>query len=193
MLTPRVQPQRDVYYDVVVDDPLAVNQLLRAGVGASKYRIVSFLLNMGIAFKTLRRFLSPRFLMFPSPPMPMFTPDTSLGLGIRQSAEGAFSINDYNHYLQLRDETISGYDGRAAYLAGGIVWRLAMDAAGDIDVVVGGPGECPTMKDYVLFDGKGYVDDALTEHQEDVICGVYRIVPSKSSLIHCWQSRYQHI
>jgi hypothetical protein len=183
MVTPRAQPQRDVFYDVVVDDPLAVNQLLRAGVGASKYHIASFFLAKGIKFKTLCRYMSPRYLMWPSPPMPMFTPEIPLGLGIRQSSMGAITVNDYEQYLQLRDEVISGYNGRAAFLAGGIVWRLAMDAMSDIGVALDGPDKYPTMRNHTTFDSKGYVDDVLDKHQEDIICGVYRIVPSKLILI----------
>jgi hypothetical protein len=53
-----------------------------------------------------------------------------------------------------------------------------MDAMGDTGVVLDGPTEFPTMKNYVSFNNEGYVDDKLTEHQEDIICGVYRIVPS---------------
>jgi hypothetical protein len=123
MLTPRAWPRRDVGYDIVVNDPLAVNQLLRVGVGETKYHIALFLLTRGIHFKTLRRYPSPRSLMWPSPPMPMFTPQIALGLGIRQSSAGPLTIQDYTQYLQLRDEIVSSYGGQArAESCGGLLW-----------------------------------------------------------------------
>jgi hypothetical protein len=179
MLTPSVQPPRDVAYDIVVDDPLTVNQLLRARIGQSKYHIASFMVARGITCKTLHPYSSPQALILPSPPVTMSTPLMRWGVGIRESSAGAFTADDYNRYLQLRDEIIYGESGRAAYLAGGILWRLAMDARRDVGFVLDGPGEDSVQKNYVLFDGKSYVDNTLTEHQEDIICGVYRVVPSK--------------
>jgi hypothetical protein len=71
------------------------------------------------------------------------------------------------------------YDGRAAFLSGGIVWRLAIDAMDSQDKVIDGPGKYPTRNNCVSFDNLAYVDDVLTAHQEAVICGVYRLLTSK--------------
>jgi hypothetical protein len=50
---------------------------------------------------------------------------------------------------------------------------------GDEGLVLDGPRQFPTMKNHVTFGERGYVDDVLTEHQEDIICGVYRLIPYK--------------
>lgn len=44
-----------------------------------------------------------------------------------------------------------------------------------------GPDDQPTRQNYVEFSGCGYVDSVLTEHQLDIVCGVYRIKPGERS------------
>jgi hypothetical protein len=177
---PRVQPPKDVDYIIVLNDALTVNQIVRQmNPVRSTYEIASYLLAIGVAFKTLRRQHIPRHLMWPSPPVPMFNAKIPLGLGVRYSSNDKLSVEDYRRYLAERDQAIRSYDGRAAFLSGGIVWRLAIDAMDERDRVVDGPGIYPTMKNCVLFDKLTYVDDVLTEHQEAVICGIYRLLASK--------------
>jgi hypothetical protein len=177
---PRVQPSRDVDYIIVLNDALTVNQMARQiNLVRSTYEIASYLLAMGVAFKTLRRQHVPRHLMWPSPPVPMFNAEIPLGLGVRYASKDKLSVDDYRHYLAEQDQVIRSYDGRAAFLSGGIVWRLAIDAMDKRDRAADGPGIYPTMKNCVLFDKSIYVDDVLTKHQEAVICGVYRLLASK--------------
>jgi hypothetical protein len=71
--------------------------------------------------------------MWPSPPVSMFNAQISLGLSVRYSTNDKFSLDDYRRYLADRDQVIRIYDGRAAFLSGGIVWRLAIDALGEQD------------------------------------------------------------
>ena len=189
LLYPSQPPQYDVDYVVAVWDPLTVNQLMREGTGASSYQIAAVLLRKGCAFKTLRPYPRSPQLMWPSPAMPMFTESVPLGLGVRDISVGKFTTKDYEQYLDMREEVLRSCDGRAALLAGGIIWRLALDALCDKQITLDGPSLYPTRANYHVFDGLGYVDDVLTEHQEDVICGVYRVLPGalllQSALIVC--------
>ena len=175
LVHPAVPAQRDVDYQILVNDPLTVNQILRVGLGSSTYQIASFLIERGLPFKTIRRYSGPPSLMWPAPPMPMFTSRTPLGLGVRHNTKEPFTVADYEKYIEQRDQVLFGYFGRAAYLAGGIVWRLAMDAMTDQALTLHGPIDMPTRQNYLEFKGRGYVSDVLTEHAEDVICGVYRV------------------
>jgi hypothetical protein len=189
---PRVQPSRDVDYIVVVNDSLTVNQIVRQStMFRTTYDIASYLVAFGVAFKTLLRQHVPRHLMWPSPPVPMFNAQIPLGLGVRYASDVKLSLEDYRRYLAERDQVIRSYDGRAAFLSGGIVWRLAIDALGERDRAVDGPGYYPTMKNYVVFDKSSYIDDVLTDHQEAIICGIYRILPCERYFINT--SSYQYL
>jgi hypothetical protein len=191
-LIPLSKPLRDVEYTIILKDALAVNQMLREGTARSTYDLAVYFISRGIAFKTAQCYNGTRHMMWPSPPMPMFTTQIALGLGTRESNQGKLTLDDYREYEARREAVIRGYDGRAAFLAGGIVWRIAFDSVGDPEKAINGPGEYPTMKNHLLFENEGYIDDVLTDHQEAVICGVYRILPSKCQLelIHTvqWQT-----
>jgi len=69
---------------------------------------------------------------------------------------------------------------RAALLAGGIVWCLALESLG-ISPVLHGPSDLALnygMRTSALDDsGQAYTlyDDTLTEAETDLICGVYKI------------------
>lgn len=169
----------DVEYIVAVADPLAVNQLIREGYGQSTYQIARILLRKGIAFKTLSPYAGSPQLMFAAPPMPMLHGTVALGLGVRKAGDDNFTLRDYEEYTDRRTEFIWSPSERAALLAGGILRRLAIDALGDqLDeaMVLSGPSPYPTRGNYVVFDGSGYVDDVITDHQADVVCGVYRVL-----------------
>jgi hypothetical protein len=178
-LIPWRSPLRDVEYTIIVKDPLAVNQVLREGTARSTYDLAAYFVSRGIAFKTAQYYGGTRHMMWPSPPMPMLTAQIALGLGTRESCQGKLTLDDYREYEASRDAVIRGYDGRAALLAGGIVWRIAFDSVGDPEKAINGPGELPTRKNYFLMEDEGYIDDVLNDHQEAVICGVYCILPSE--------------
>lgn len=178
IVTPSNLVDGDSDWVVAVRDPLTVNQILRERFSSSTDQLVSLLVQKGVAFKTLCPYPRPYDLMWPAPDMPMFTDKVALGMGVRIDPEKSFTVSDYYRYMRTRDEVLRGCDGRAALLAGGILWRLAMDGMGS-DAASDGPGQYPTKKNYFEFNGRPYVDDVLSQHQEDVICGVYQIVPSK--------------
>lgn len=179
IVDPSRRSERDVWYLVAIKDPLAVNQILRGSSAHTKYQLADVLVNAGIPFKTLRPYPHPRYLMLPPHPMLLFKHGVPLGLGVRSHTQSEFTLEDYEAYLERRNELITSSRGRAAFLRGGIVWRLARAEMDDHYSVLDGPSEYPTAADYVSFNGNGFVDDTLNEHELDVICGVYRLMPGK--------------
>lgn len=100
MIVSKEQVDHNVKYRVMMNDVLTVNQVIREGVVRSTYGIADMLLKNGIAFKTLRTYLHPMQDMLASPPFPMFTMKVLLGLGVRQRSEGAFTLKNYDLYLE---------------------------------------------------------------------------------------------
>ena len=169
----------DVNYTIAISDPLAVNELIREHCGTSAYDLSRSLLRKGVPFKTLVPYLLPPQLMFPAPLMPMFREDIPLGLGIRRAGDSNFTLKDYEDYIQRCREFVWSPPGRAALLAGGILRRLAISALGDnLDElrILSGPSPYLTRQNYIAFNGSGYVDDVITEHQADILAGVYRVI-----------------
>jgi hypothetical protein len=69
-------------------------------------------------------------------------------------------------------------------MTGGPRFSREKDRAAD------GPGNYPTMKNYVVFDKSSYVDDVLTDHQEAIICGIYRLLPCELYVINIITFQY---
>ncbi|KAI0337894.1 hypothetical protein BDW22DRAFT_1304367, partial [Trametopsis cervina] len=93
-------------------------------------------------------------------------------LGIR-TQDCEYTKHDYAMYEQERDRILQSPRGRTALMMGGIVWRLAMESIGSDDVLRGPSGH-HTKTDIVMTDGAPFIDDTLTEHELDIVCGVYR-------------------
>ncbi|KAI0685707.1 hypothetical protein BC835DRAFT_1289552, partial [Cytidiella melzeri] len=85
---------------------------------------------------------------------------------------------DYCLYVAKRDELICSFQGRAALLQGGSLWQLARDSFADWGQVYAGPSAYPTQGNLRILGGWEFVEDNLSQHQEDVICGVYRVQPA---------------
>ncbi|KAI0086706.1 hypothetical protein BDY19DRAFT_908124 [Irpex rosettiformis] len=133
----------------------------------------------GIPFKTLQ--LCQTISQFPrAPPMPMFHDKVPLRLGTVPYGF-IFTVDQYQKYEYMRDRVINSHHGRAAVLASGILWRLAMEADIDKLAVLRGPSGFHTRDDHMWIGGRDYIDDLLSRHQEDIICGVYRVLPEKSN------------
>ena len=74
---------------------------------------------------------------------------------------------------------------RAALLCGGIIWRIAMEYAGQnsgmLDLlrlyVELGPSDEGSGHVQVLQDeaGRSFVDDGLTDIEKDILCGVNKV------------------
>lgn len=182
VVRPTLLPLHDVPYLVVTRDPLTVAQVLRDGSANSTYQIARMLLTNGMPFKTLRAYPYPRGLMWRPPRVPMLKDGIPIGLGVLRPGNETFTVQDYMEYADRRERIVQSGYGRAAFLLGGIAWRLAVDSMPDHDSVLDGPSQFPTSADYTIVNGYGYVDDTLDEHELAIICGIYRVLPGKHEL-----------
>ncbi|KAI0685148.1 hypothetical protein BC835DRAFT_1421513 [Cytidiella melzeri] len=169
----------DVPYSLCLADPVSVNHLLRSEVSSSMFDVTRTLLSWGVPFNTLQPIADPRTL-WASPPMPMYFNQVPLGLGIVEHKH-KFTLDDYKAYVAKRDEIITSFQGRAALLRGGLLWRLARDSYADDSEVCKGPSGFAMRDNHRVLGDWDYVDDDLSLHQEDVICGVYRVQPESAN------------
>ncbi|KAI0695833.1 hypothetical protein BC835DRAFT_1414656 [Cytidiella melzeri] len=169
----------DVPYSLCLADPVSVNHLLRSEVSSSMFDVTRTLLSWGVPFNTLQPIADPRTL-WASPPMPMYFNQVPLGLGIVEHKH-KFTLDNYKAYVAKRDEIITSFQGRAALLRGGLLWRLARDSYADDSEVCKGPSGFAMRDNHRVLGDWDYVDDDLSLHQEDVICGVYRVQPESAN------------
>lgn len=100
----------------------------------------------------------------------------ALSLGWRQM-DHTPTPADYGHYQATLDRLLTRPYARAALLAGGIVWRIAVHYLGDsvLDVTKG-PSDATWLSQYWKPLGGPYLyDDGLSELEMDIICGVYEV------------------
>ncbi|KAJ7454721.1 hypothetical protein FB451DRAFT_1408137 [Mycena latifolia] len=80
-------------------------------------------------------------------------------------------------YVALRRSFLRSSRGRAALLCGGIVGRLARSEV-SAEEVFRGPNDDARINGICLWDGhssSAFWDDCLTEHEINLICGVYYV------------------
>ncbi|KZP19820.1 hypothetical protein FIBSPDRAFT_743283 [Athelia psychrophila] len=96
------------------------------------------------------------------------------GLGERSAGYNP-DLLDYMGYERDRTHFLMSDRARAVMEEGGIVWRLGIEHL-NYDDVVGGPVDVAAGL-YERFDGEpvGGWDDKLTDHELDLMCGVYKI------------------
>lgn len=95
------------------------------------------------------------------------------------------SVAEYLVYENARNTFVRKREGRAAFLHGGIVWRLAMESVKDsysATQILAGIWKTVAVaegKSMVVSDGRIYNDDELSDEEVDLIVGKYQIT-SKS-------------
>ena len=101
---------------------------------------------------------------------------------------------EYNFYVESRNTLLNRPHGRAALLERGIIWRLAIDGLGPLaeTLILDGPSS-DVLKNGVAVkcsnDQESWLwDDALSDSDKDVICGVYRVYTSQ--LLACAMMAY---
>ncbi|PIL25549.1 hypothetical protein GSI_12387 [Ganoderma sinense ZZ0214-1] len=125
-----------------------------------------------------------------SPPSPAVTmtapPFRPLRLPYRQRGERP-SLKDYDAYCQRVLELSRRPHVRAAWLKGGIVWRIMMEVTGGFagddgdmtfqDQVTQGPSDAVDHHEPVTMEreGKSFYDDDLSLAELDIISGVVRV------------------
>lgn len=179
LIQPRHASQDDAPWILAVNDPRAVNLLLRLRLSIDMENMLELLDGFGFRIKTLRAYPRPSQTLWPVMDPPMYVPGVPLGLGMRVKDTG-FTRSDYLHYVDQRNDFLRAYRGRAALLRGGIIWRIARMVL-SWDSVVDGPSQYHTRNNYTALLGTGYVDDTLHAHDVNILCGVYRVIPSKSN------------
>ena len=123
--------------------------------------------------KTLVRYLSQVCLDSQDPPMVQ-----SAGLGFRPKTFAA-TPTEYMIYERIRDEFLQEHDHATVALAsGGILWRLCIDYL-EVQSAFRGPISEPQHQASVVINGQLHVRDRLVQHEEDLICGVYKLCMSK--------------
>jgi hypothetical protein len=136
--------------------------------------IVEYLVSRGRPFSTR----IPRRLVQLSPfnrrPGPLAT------LGWRFLSQPP-TIVEYAYYQDLRAQFFRRAHSRAAFLRGGILWRLALESTGRSveELILDGPSyEVLDCGNSILPVGSNEElwDDNLSESETDLICGVYKII-----------------
>ncbi|KAG1721117.1 hypothetical protein EDB19DRAFT_1646668, partial [Suillus lakei] len=100
---------------------------------------------------------------------------------------------DYVVYEQLRHEFMNRPRVRAAFLHGGLIWRLALHSLGFDhlpSVVEGISTEAVPFGDLFVGDGgQTYYDDGLSEEEIDFMCGTYYIDLHECTTVVSWWPR----
>ncbi|EPQ50137.1 hypothetical protein GLOTRDRAFT_134225 [Gloeophyllum trabeum ATCC 11539] len=164
---------------IAVKDALTAVQCLRGFPSCSSSRdLAACLLQRGIAFQTLgRREIKSDYSPRPLPPR-----SETLGLGVREEGYSP-DYCDFVAYVRARDRVFADHVVlRAAFLSGGLPWRMALDSRGhlDISLVVAGPLGHDGSYGLELRDQRYlYFDDGLSLPDMDALSGVYLIKDSQ--------------
>ena len=170
----------DVKWYLLFDGLLPVLEVIRRGWGPTKVDIARQLVLRGIPLCCADPTDS-------SPALPALKkiPRVVSEVGYRPS------LQDYLSYEKRRDDFLRDVRGPLALRAGGIVWRLAIEALGVEDVLLDVMEVSGARLDIACGD-RHLVSDTLTEQELDLICGVYKILNStyiailslRASVIH---------
>lgn len=154
----------DVANVIRVADEMAMGRVYR-------FDVARHFLRNGISFRTLGRAAA-------SSSYNQHVVAERFGLGLRPY-NYVFTWADYMAYETERNRLLNGPAGRAALMAGGLLWRLALEVVGEEQVLFG-PTYTTQTQILVTLDGIDFVDDVLTPDQMDIICGNYRVMQRKT-------------
>jgi hypothetical protein len=160
----------DPSWELVVDDPLTALECYRRDLGPSIVDVARLFLWTGKPFSTRIRSDTHHI-----PACPPRLRDT-VSLGWRRMGYKGDS-NDYAGYESRRTAFLAQSRGRKAVLAGGIVWRLAINSVELSHVLVGPSEDVFEYGDVIQSDSDGGLlwDDSLLEDELNLICGVYKV------------------
>ncbi|KAG6807224.1 hypothetical protein H0H92_008358 [Tricholoma furcatifolium] len=165
----------DASFEIGLKNPAVLLEIVRRELGRQHEDICNFLLDFGIPFKT--------FIPGPQKHLPAQMIPRYGGLGFRPQNYKP-DVIDYRAYVASRDNLLRGPLGRAALMAGGILFRLASDSVSR-DAVHYGPSDTVFNHGRCHWSGQAsspaYWDDTLMEDDTDVICGVYRVGTNQQS------------
>lgn len=164
---------------VATTDPAAALQCLRENLRGQTKDAVRLFFSFGIPFNTFvsRSILTTRpDLQYEQDYLP-----EPLGPRHHDFKPGRY---DYRLYEAQRDRLLCRPYARAACLHGGIVWRLwlhSQEYASDAELsLLRGPSDDALYRGRILeAQGEHLCDDALSEEETDLICGVYKVSTSE--------------
>jgi hypothetical protein len=117
-----------------------------------------------------------------TPDLLVFSPPATLLCLPHRHSDFKFTISEFEAYEDRREEFFKKPRARVALLAGGIVWRLALEELG-IQPALSGPTDSRFYSFEVTTDsGEKFVDDALSVAEMDLICGVYYVYGTGTKL-----------
>jgi hypothetical protein len=175
LLRPKAFSSEKFPLHILLPSAATTLQVIRMGWGPDPQEIIYHLLQHGVEFRVCIRD-SVRI----EPQLPL--PDRYTGLGYRRTGYKP-TVVDYGVYGMLRERFLQSPRGRAALFAGGIVGRLAREAVDDVLASLG-PSYEVFSEGVRLWDGTSptaYWDDALTDQEIDLICGVYEVATGVST------------
>ncbi|KJA19782.1 hypothetical protein HYPSUDRAFT_117469, partial [Hypholoma sublateritium FD-334 SS-4] len=127
----------------------------------------------------------PFWTVLDSAPFPIVP--SPLGISRLRLSSYQFTAEDYHAYCHDCAEILrSPRAARQALMRGGILWRLAMEHASFQDVLAGPFFATTTQHQCRSFNGASdrfYIDDVLTTHEMEVICGVYYVYTGQGTQI----------
>ncbi|KAL0578983.1 hypothetical protein V5O48_003023 [Marasmius crinis-equi] len=184
---PRGIGSTTVAFSLAIESGATVLEIVRRRWGPGLRAVMESLMQAGICFRTFvlsDRHLKPYKVEPEMSSRSRLAIDTSrlkpcVSLGYRDH-QHRFDLEDYAVYVRERDAFLRTYRGRAAVMMGGIISRLARNAAIPADVLNGpaldvdrewGVGECF----YRGYGNDAYWDDSLTEEEVNLVCGVYEV------------------
>ena len=174
-------------YDVLVEAPTAV-ELLRNQCSSnisSRATLIEFLVSKGIPFRTVYD---------PHPAAATLeTPQDPWEKLNHRTKSFRATPWDYAAYQRHALDFLRTPRGRAAFLRGGIIWRLACEIASVyspsvVDRALEGPSSEALRygEAFMLLRGTPYYDDAITEAEKDLLCGTYTVYGEGFPLLICY-------
>lgn len=172
---------------LAVDDPLFVVQILLDPTLDSCEEAARWLVMRGVPFFMFVRqrhatARPPRF----RPPYEYSRIREPLWLGWRP-LDYVYGPRDYEAYVRARNTVLWSNPRmlRLALIAGGILWRIVLDAL-DIDLVVEGPSLWAHFTD-MRNHADGFVEDSLYSDEIQFLCGMYH-EPTSTANQKVWRS-----
>ncbi|THH23040.1 hypothetical protein EUX98_g8139 [Antrodiella citrinella] len=170
-------PSIEPLWDLVITDPVTVVQLLRMEEDHTIPYLVHHLVTCGISCSTAVTSNEPT-IGLSHYPFPGARRMETLGW---ISKGHKFTHEHYHHYEFIRNMLLERDYSRAALLAGGIVGRLAKEALGVSSGTTGPSLDVYEYGSWQEYEG-GAVrgDDKLSEEEQDLICGLYKVYTDDS-------------
>ncbi|KAG1904823.1 uncharacterized protein F5891DRAFT_1184233 [Suillus fuscotomentosus] len=163
------QSPNHVVWTLAIPDPVTTVMCLQHNWGSDMKEIMLTLIQRGIAFRTLQCMTVMPNLQHP--PLELRTHT----LGHRQSPFHAIYM-DYVIYKQIYHEFMNWPQARAAFLHGGLIWRLALHSLGFnylSSVLDGISPEAVPFGLLLYSNDQTYYDDELLEEEINFMCRTY--------------------